>query len=89
MTIFSPAQVMIPLLSIQARLYLFLKGYLHHIENINHGETKFAIAFNHEMPEDIGISGSTGSMTDKYLEPHSDLDLNILAISRNLIMIYS
>ena len=43
------------------------KGYLHHIENINPGETKFAIAFNHEIPEDIGISGSTGSMTDNVL----------------------
>jgi oxalate decarboxylase len=43
------------------------KGHLHHIENINHGETKFAIAFNHEMPEDIGISGSTGSMADSIL----------------------
>jgi oxalate decarboxylase len=43
------------------------KGFLHHIENINQGETKFAIAFNHERPEDIGISGSTGSMTDNVL----------------------
>ncbi|HEY9387795.1 MAG TPA: cupin domain-containing protein [Nitrososphaeraceae archaeon] len=43
------------------------KGYIHHIENINHGETKFAIAFNHERPEDIGISGSTGSMPDNVL----------------------
>jgi oxalate decarboxylase len=43
------------------------KGYLHHIENISHEETKFAIAFNHERPEDIGISGSTGSMPDNVL----------------------
>jgi oxalate decarboxylase len=43
------------------------RGYLHHIENINQGETKFAIAFNHEMPEDIGIFGSTGSMPDNIL----------------------
>ena len=43
------------------------KGYLHHIENISHSETKFAIAFNHEKPEDIGISGSTGSIPDKVL----------------------
>jgi oxalate decarboxylase len=40
------------------------KCYLHHIENISHGETNFAIAFDEEMPEDIGISGSTRSVTD-------------------------
>jgi len=43
------------------------KGYLHHIENIGDSETKFAIAFNHEKPEDIGISGSTGSIPDQVL----------------------
>ncbi|WP_148685835.1 cupin domain-containing protein [Candidatus Nitrosocosmicus hydrocola] len=43
------------------------RGYLHHIENINQGETKFAIAFNHEMPEDIGLSGSTGSISNNIL----------------------
>jgi oxalate decarboxylase len=43
------------------------KGYLHHIENINQGETKFVIAFDHETPEDIGMSGSTSSMSDSVL----------------------
>jgi oxalate decarboxylase len=43
------------------------RGYLHHIENIYEGETKFAIAFNHERPEDIGISGAAGSMDDRIL----------------------
>jgi oxalate decarboxylase len=43
------------------------RGYLHHIENINRGETRFAITFNHERPEDIGISGSTGCITDRIL----------------------
>src|SRR5581483_2422008 len=43
------------------------KSYLHHIENIGDSETKFAIAFNHEKPEDIGISGSTGSIPDQVL----------------------
>ena len=58
---------MIPLLSNEGEIVYIPKGYLHHIENINHGETKFAIAFNHEMPEDIGISGSTSSMADSVL----------------------
>ena len=43
------------------------KGYLHHIENIGHSETKFAVAFNHEKPEDIGISGSSSSIPDNVL----------------------
>jgi oxalate decarboxylase len=43
------------------------KGYLHHIENINPGETKFAIAFNHEIPEDIGISGAFGAYSNEVL----------------------
>jgi oxalate decarboxylase len=28
------------------------RGYLHHIENIYEGESKFAIAFNHDRPEE-------------------------------------
>ena len=32
------------------------QGFLHHIENISEEETKFIITFNHEKPEDIGIS---------------------------------
>ena len=88
MTIFSPGAGHNTFTVNEGEIVYIPKGYLHHIENIDHGETKFAIAFNHEMPEDIGISGSTGSMTDKSTqEPHLDSDLNILAISRNLIMI--
>jgi oxalate decarboxylase len=64
------------------------KGYLHHIENKGDSETKFAIAFNHEKPEDIGISESTGSFLTKCLEPHSDLEQSTSAISRNPVMIY-
>jgi oxalate decarboxylase len=43
------------------------QGFLHHIENISDEETKFIITFNHEKPEDIGISGSTGSIPDAAL----------------------
>ncbi len=67
MTIFSPDAGHDTFTISEGEIVYVPKGYLHHIENINREETKFAIAFNHEMPEDIGISGSTGSMTDNIL----------------------
>lgn len=67
MTIFSPGAGHDTFTVSEGEIVYVPKGYLHHIENINHEETKFAIAFNHEMPEDIGISGSTGSMSDSTL----------------------
>ena len=67
MTIFSPGAGHDTFTVDTGEIVYVPKGYLHHIENINHGETKFAIAFNHESPEDIGISGSSSSMTDNVL----------------------
>jgi len=67
MTIFSPGAGHDTFTVDTGEIVFVPRGYLHHIENINQGETKFAIAFNHEMPEDIGISGSTGSMPDNIL----------------------
>jgi oxalate decarboxylase len=67
MTIFSPGAGHDAFTVDTGEIVYVPKGYLHHIENINHGETKFVIAFNHESPEDIGISGSTSSMTDNVL----------------------
>jgi oxalate decarboxylase len=61
MTIFSPGAGHDTFTVDPGEIVYVPKGYLHHIENINHGETKFAIAFNHESPEDIGISGSSRS----------------------------
>jgi oxalate decarboxylase len=64
MTIFSPGAGHDTFTVNEGEIVYVPKGYLHHIENINQGETRFAIAFNHEMPEDIGLSGSTGSISD-------------------------
>lgn len=44
------------------------QGFLHHIENISEEETKFITTFNHEKPEDIGISGSIGSIPNAALD---------------------
>jgi oxalate decarboxylase len=41
------------------------QGFLHHIENISEEETMFIITFNHEKPEDIGISGAFGAYSDQ------------------------
>jgi oxalate decarboxylase len=57
MTIFSPGARHDSFTVDPGEIVFVPKGFLHHIENINQGETKFAIAFNHERPEDIGMSG--------------------------------
>src|ERR671927_417220 len=67
MTIFSPDAGHDTFTVDPGEIVFVPKGYLHHIENIHQGDTKFAIAFNHELPEDIGISGSTGAMIDTVL----------------------
>jgi len=67
MTIFSPGAGHDTFTVNEGEIVYVPKGYLHHIENINNEEAKFAIAFNHEMPEDIGISGSTGSIGNSVL----------------------
>jgi oxalate decarboxylase len=42
-------------------------GYLHHFENTGAIEAEFIIAFSHEMPEDFGISGAVGCMSNAVL----------------------
>lgn len=68
MTIFSPGASHDTFTVDPGEIVFVPKGYLHHIENICEGQTKFAIAFNHERPEDIGISGSLGSVPDHVLD---------------------
>jgi oxalate decarboxylase len=44
------------------------RGYWHDIENIGNEEAKFVIVYNHEHPEDLGLSGSVGSMSARVLD---------------------
>ena len=44
------------------------RGYWHDIENIGNEEAKFVIVYNNEKPEDLGISGSVGSMSARVLD---------------------
>ncbi|HET6389799.1 cupin domain-containing protein [Hyphomicrobium sp.] len=48
-------------------MFFVPSGALHHIENIGSDEAEFILAFSHEKPEDFGISGSFGAMTDSVL----------------------
>jgi oxalate decarboxylase len=74
MTIFSPGAGH-DTFTVDAGEVVFVpRGYLHHIENIYEGETKFTIAFNHERPEDIGISGAAGSINDRVLGHTFNID---------------
>jgi oxalate decarboxylase len=44
------------------------RGYWHDIENIGNEEAKFVIVYNNERPQDLGISGSVGSMPARVLD---------------------
>jgi oxalate decarboxylase len=44
------------------------RAYWHDIENIGNEQAKFVIVYNHERPEDLGISGSVGSMSARVLD---------------------
>ncbi len=41
----------------------FPKGYIHHIENIHQGPSRFILAYDHRSPEDLDLSQSMGSMS--------------------------
>ncbi|ORY05258.1 cupin 2, conserved barrel domain protein [Basidiobolus meristosporus CBS 931.73] len=42
-------------------------GALHHIENVGEEEAELILSFTHERPEDFGISGAFGAMSDAVL----------------------
>lgn len=69
------------------------RGYIHHIENIGMEEVKFVLAFNHETPEDLGISGSLGSMPSRILDetfsPGSNIFSQLNRVSAEDILIGS
>ncbi|ORX65470.1 hypothetical protein K493DRAFT_321890 [Basidiobolus meristosporus CBS 931.73] len=48
-------------------------GALHHIEITGEGEAEFIIALTHERPEDSGISGAFGAISDAVLGNTYDL----------------
>ena len=53
-------------------------GSLHHIENIGSEPAEFIITFRHERPQDFGLAGAFGAMTDAVLGNTYDLDALIV-----------
>jgi oxalate decarboxylase len=67
MTIFSPNAGYDSFTIDPGELVFVPRGYIHDIENTGDQEAKFVTAFNYEQPQEIGISGSVGSMPDRVL----------------------
>src|ERR687883_262262 len=56
-------------------------AYFHYIENIgdNDDDMQFAIFFNNERPEDLGISGSFGAYSNDILASVFGIQTTLLA----------
>lgn len=48
-------------------MFFVPSGALHHIENTGASEAEFILGFSHERPEEFGLSGTFGAMTDAVL----------------------
>ena len=60
-------------------MFFVPSGALHHIENTGATEAEFILAFSHERPEDFGLSGTFGAMTDAVLGNTYDLPASAFA----------
>jgi oxalate decarboxylase len=45
----------------------FPRGYIHHIENVHQGQSRFILAYAHHSPEDLDLSESVGSVSAHVL----------------------
>jgi oxalate decarboxylase len=61
------------------QMFVIPSGAIHHIENIGDETAVFIIAFRHEAPEDFGLSGAMGAMTDAVLGNTYDLPTSAFA----------
>lgn len=68
MTIFSPVNNHDTFTIKPGEMTYIPKGYIHDIQNVGNEEAKFVIAFNNELPQDLGISGSVGWMTNRVMD---------------------
>lgn len=62
-TVFSPRNARDTFTLEEGEIAYFPRGYIHHIENLSHGESSFVIAYNHDNPEDLDLSASINSMS--------------------------
>lgn len=66
-TMFSPGNSIDTFTLSAGEVVYFPKGYIHHIENLHPGESRFILAYNHHSPEDLDLSQSIGSMPLRVL----------------------
>lgn len=66
-TIFSSGNLHSQFTISTGEMFFVPSGSLHSIENIGSGAAEFIITFSHEMPEDFGLSGFTGSLAQSVL----------------------
>ncbi len=66
-TMFSPGNKKDTFTLSAGEVVYFPKGYLHHIENIHHRESRFILAYDHHSPEDLDLSQSISSMSAHVL----------------------
>lgn len=66
-TLFSPGNIHDTFTLSEGEVMYVPKAYLHHIENIHHGQSRFILAYDHHQPEDLDLSQSVGSMSAHVL----------------------
>jgi oxalate decarboxylase len=66
-TMFSPQNRRDEFTLSEGEVVFFPKGYIHHIENIHTGRSRFVLAYDHPAPQDLDLSASVGSMTAHVL----------------------
>jgi oxalate decarboxylase len=66
-TMFSPGNNVDTFTLSAGEVAYFPKGYIHHIENIHPGESRFILCYDHHSPEDLDLSQSIGSMSARVL----------------------
>ncbi len=66
-TMFSPGNTVNTFTLSAGEVVYFPKGYIHHIENIYPGESRFILSYDHHSPEDLDLSQSIGSMSARVL----------------------
>jgi oxalate decarboxylase len=68
MTIFSPGDTVDTFEVGPGEVVFIPSAYFHYIENVDDSDDmQFAVFFNHERPEDIGISGAFGAYSTEVL----------------------
>lgn len=68
MTIFSSCDIVDTFEVGPGEIVFIPSAYFHYIENLdNSDDMQFAVFFNHERPEDIGISGAFGAYSNEVL----------------------